>query len=115
VGHSLQSGSAVQPSKREEILLLAHCQNNACRDRATFDPNLNASVNYTVASPADAPDSLTFGPPFMQLAAQLKGEVTLGLNRQLDNQTASLAAAVLAKQQMSNLFAIELGNEPECE
>jgi hypothetical protein len=39
----------------------------------------------------------------------------LGLNRQLDNQAASLAAAKLAKQQMENLFAIELGNEPECQ
>lgn len=68
-----------------------------------------------MASPADAPDTLTFGPPFMALASQLPGQVTLSLNRQLDNQSASLAAAVLAKQQMPNLFAIELGNEPECE
>ncbi|GJE97722.1 glycoside hydrolase family 79 protein [Phanerochaete sordida] len=83
------------------------------QDRATFFPGLNEAVNYTVASPADAPDSLMFGPPFMQLAAQLPGEVTLGLNRQLDNQSASLAAAVLAKQTMPNLFAFELGNEPE--
>lgn len=78
-------------------------------------PSLNVAVNYTVASPADAPDSLTYGPPFIQLAAQLKGQVTLGLNRQLDNQSASLAAAVLAKKSMPNLFAFELGNEPECE
>lgn len=83
------------------------------QDRATFYPNLNEAVNYTVASPADAPTSLTFGPPFIALAAQLPGEVTLGLNRQLDNRSASLAAAVLAKQTMPNLFAIELGNEPE--
>lgn len=71
-------------------------------------------MNYTVASPADAPDSLTYGPPFITLASQLKGQVTLGLNRQLDNQSASLAAAVLAKKNMPNLFALELGNEPEC-
>ena len=68
-----------------------------------------------MASPADAPVSLTFGPQFITLASQLKGNVTLGLNRQLDNQAASLAAAKLAKQQMRNLFAIELGNEPECQ
>lgn len=74
-------------------------------------------MNYTVDSPADAPASLTFGPPFFALAAQLSGspEVTLGLNRQLDDQPASLAAAVRAKQTMGNLFALELGNEPECE
>ncbi|KAI0344513.1 hypothetical protein BDW22DRAFT_1326510 [Trametopsis cervina] len=83
------------------------------QDRATFDPGLKTAVNYTVDSPADAPASLTFGPPFISLASQLKGNVTLGLNRQLDNQPASLAAAILAKQQMGNLFAIELGNEPE--
>ncbi|KAI0686858.1 hypothetical protein BC835DRAFT_1450643 [Cytidiella melzeri] len=83
------------------------------QDRATYDASLGSAVNYTVASPADAPDSLTFGPQFISLASQMKGNVTLGLNRQLNNQTASLAAAKLAKQKMDNLFAIELGNEPE--
>lgn len=38
----------------------------------------------------------------------------MGLNRQLNNQPASLAAAVQAKASMGNIFAIELGNEPEC-
>ena len=85
------------------------------RDRATFDPTLPVAVNYTVATSADAPDSLTFGPQFIALAAQLPGSVTMGLNRQLDNQPASLSAAVLAKSSMANLFAIELGNEPECQ
>ena len=51
----------------------------------------------------------------MALAAALEGEVTMGFNRQLDNQSASLAASVLAQETMGNLFAIELGNEPECE
>ena len=54
-------------------------------------------------------------PPFVALAAALPGPVTLGLNRQLDNMSASLAAAVLARERMGNLYAIELGNEPECE
>lgn len=72
-------------------------------------------MNYTVASPADAPTTLTYGPRFLTLASQMRGPVTLGLNRQLNNQSASLAAAQLAKQSMDNLFAIELGNEPECE
>ncbi|TCD67081.1 hypothetical protein EIP91_000594 [Steccherinum ochraceum] len=83
------------------------------QDRATYDPTLTSAVNYTVASPADAPASLTYGPPFFTLAGQLQGDVTLGLNRQLNNQAASLAAAVQAKKSMSNLFAFELGNEPE--
>ncbi|THH27708.1 hypothetical protein EUX98_g6485 [Antrodiella citrinella] len=84
------------------------------QDRATYDPELQSAVNYTVASPADAPDSLTYGPSFFTLAAQLQSDaVTLGLNRQLNNQAASLAAAVQAKNTMDNLFALELGNEPE--
>ena len=85
------------------------------RDRATYDANLSVAVNYTVASQADAPDTLSYGPQFITLAGQQKGQVTLGLARRLNNQPASLAAAVLAKQRMPNLFAFELGNEPECE
>lgn len=85
------------------------------RDRATYDPNLTTGVNYTVASPTDAPASLTYGPVFFTAAAQLAAkEVTLGLNRQLNQQSNSLAAAVKAKATMSNLYAVELGNEPEC-
>lgn len=86
----------------------------ACRDRATYDANLQSAVNYTVATPADAPLSLTYGPSFFTLASQLKGQVTVGLNRQLNNQANSLAAGSRAKQSMGNLFAIELGNEPDC-
>ncbi|EMD37598.1 glycoside hydrolase family 79 protein [Gelatoporia subvermispora B] len=83
------------------------------QDRATYDASLAAAVEYTVASPADAPDSLTYGPAFFELAQQLGGEITLGLNRQLNNQTNSLAAAQRAAQVVQNLFAIELGNEPD--
>ncbi|KAJ8497180.1 hypothetical protein ONZ51_g677 [Trametes cubensis] len=83
------------------------------QDRATYDPNLQIPVNYTVASPADAPTTLTYGPSFFTLASQLRGEVTVGLNRQLNNQANSLAAGSRAKQSMGNLFAIELGNEPD--
>lgn len=85
------------------------------RDRATYDPNLQTAVNYTVASPADAPSSLTYGPSFFTLASQLPNEVTVGLNRRLANQSNTLAAGVKAESTMANLFAIELGNEPECE
>jgi len=55
-----------------------------------------------------------YGPAFFELADQLGGDVTLGLNRQLNNQTNSLEAAQRAAETMSNLFAIELGNEPDC-
>ncbi|KAI0331016.1 hypothetical protein GY45DRAFT_1322942 [Cubamyces sp. BRFM 1775] len=83
------------------------------QDRATYDANLQIPVNYTVASPADAPTTLTYGPSFFTLASQLKGQVTVGLNRQLNNQANSLSAGSRAKQSMGNLFAIELGNEPD--
>ncbi|KAH9858510.1 glycoside hydrolase superfamily [Lenzites betulinus] len=83
------------------------------QDRATYDANLQSAVNYTVATPADAPTSLTYGPSFFTLASQLKGDVTIGLNRQLNNQANSLSAGSRAKQSMGNLFAIELGNEPD--
>ncbi|KAK7685216.1 hypothetical protein QCA50_011579 [Cerrena zonata] len=83
------------------------------QDRATYDPSLSSAVNYTVANPGDAPSTLTYGPSFFTLASQLRGDVTVGLNRQLNNQNASLQAAIKAKQTMPNLFALELGNEPE--
>ncbi|KAI0047467.1 glycoside hydrolase family 79 protein [Auriscalpium vulgare] len=83
------------------------------QDRATYDSSLSTAVNYTVASSTDAPTSLTFGPSFFTLAAALKGPVTIGLNRQLDEQGNTQQAAVKALSSMSNLYAIELGNEPE--
>ncbi|KAI0036740.1 hypothetical protein K488DRAFT_81734 [Vararia minispora EC-137] len=84
------------------------------QDRATYSLNLAEAVNYTVASSADAPTSLTFGPSFFSLAAGLKGaDVTIGLNRQLNNMANSLQAAVQAKNSMTNLYAIEIGNEPD--
>jgi hypothetical protein len=45
----------------------------------------------------------------------MAGDVTVGLNRQLNNENITLAAATRAKSAMKNLFAIELGNEPECQ
>ncbi|KAK7471120.1 hypothetical protein VKT23_002534 [Stygiomarasmius scandens] len=83
------------------------------QDRATYDPNLSTAVEYTVADPADAPLSLTFGPSFFSLAADMPGDVIIGLNRELNDQENTRAAAVQAKNTMPNLFAIELGNEPD--
>ncbi|KAM5387014.1 hypothetical protein ACJZ2D_000307 [Fusarium nematophilum] len=82
------------------------------QDRATYDPSSTNAVTYTVSDPKDAPASLTFGPSFMTLAAQYGGKVILGLNRRLNNIGNTIAAATVAKQNMGNLDAIELGNEP---
>lgn len=83
------------------------------QDRATYDAATSAYVVYTVASSVDAPASLTFGPSFMTLAGSYDGGVVLGLNRGHDNITNTIAAATAAVAEMSNLVAIELGNEPE--
>lgn len=71
-------------------------------------------MTYTVASSGDAPSTLTFGPSFFDLAATYGGEVIIGLNRRLNNIANTVAAAKLAKSKMTNLDAIELGNEPNC-
>lgn len=51
----------------------------------------------------------------MTLAGQYDGNVVLGLNRGKNNISNTIAAAKVGVSQMSNLLAIELGNEPECE
>ncbi|KAI9640015.1 hypothetical protein NHQ30_011577 [Ciborinia camelliae] len=83
------------------------------RDRATYDPNERYFVEYNVASPADAPASLKFGPSFMKLASQYGGSVVIGLNRAHNDIQNTIAAAKVAKSSIRNLKAIELGNEPE--
>lgn len=72
-------------------------------------------MTYTVANPADAPQTLTFGPKLIDLAATYAGRVTLGLNRRLNNIANTISAAALAKQKIGTLHAIELGNEPDRE
>ncbi|KAM5543120.1 hypothetical protein V8D89_002994 [Ganoderma adspersum] len=83
------------------------------QDRATYNSSLQTAVNYTVASPADAPTTLTYGPSFFGLANGLRGDVTIGLNRQLNNQANSLSAGAQAKSSVGGLLALELGNEPD--
>ncbi|PYH92000.1 hypothetical protein BO71DRAFT_400924 [Aspergillus ellipticus CBS 707.79] len=82
------------------------------QDRATYNASLASAVSYSVDSPDDAPETLTFGDPYMELAASYEGTVTLGLNRRLDNISNTIAAAKVAKSKIANLYAIELGNEP---
>lgn len=86
----------------------------ATRDRATYDPSLTQAVSYTVATSTAAPTSLTYGPSFISMAASYGGEIILGLNRRLNNISNTIAAAKLAQSQATNLYAMELGNEPNC-
>ncbi|TYJ54511.1 hypothetical protein B9479_004835 [Cryptococcus floricola] len=83
------------------------------QDRATYDPSSTSAVTYSVDDPADAPANLTYGPAFFELASQLSGPTTIGLNRRLNDINNTIAAAQEAVEQMENLFAIELGNEPD--
>ncbi|PCG92027.1 Glycoside hydrolase, superfamily [Penicillium occitanis (nom. inval.)] len=82
------------------------------QDRATYDPSLSQAVSYTVSTSTAAPTSLTYGPSFVSMAASYGGEVILGLNRRLNNISNTIAAAKLAQSQATNLYAMELGNEP---
>ncbi|OJJ95998.1 hypothetical protein ASPACDRAFT_1891396 [Aspergillus aculeatus ATCC 16872] len=84
------------------------------QDRATYNASLSSAVSYTVASPDDAPETLTFGNSFMDIAASYSGSVTIGFNRRLDNINNTIAAAKVATSTIGNLYAIELGNEPNC-
>lgn len=85
------------------------------RDRALYDPTSPNATTYSVDAPGGAPASLTYGPSYIELAAVIKGPVTLGLNRQLAELNNSIAAAQQAIDTMGNLYAIELGNEPDRE
>lgn len=83
------------------------------QDRALFDPDLSAPVEYYVANYTVAPLNLTYGPSFIGLAAQWPGNMTMGLNRELANLSNTIEAANLSIQEIANLYAIELGNEPD--
>lgn len=51
----------------------------------------------------------------MTLAGEYAGSVVVGLDRGKNQISNTIAAAKVAVSEMSNLLAIELGNEPECE
>lgn len=84
------------------------------RDRATYDSLSTEAVTYTVASAGAAPETLTYGPSFISLAASYAGQVIIGLNRRLDDISNTISAALLVQSKMDNLYSIELGNEPNC-
>ncbi|KAL2681419.1 hypothetical protein Neosp_009030 [[Neocosmospora] mangrovei] len=84
------------------------------QDRATYDPNLDTYVNYSVPSPMNAPSKLTYGPSFFDLIVEYGGETMLGLNRGNNGKANSFAAAIKAKSIAGKyLWAVELGNEPD--
>lgn len=59
-------------------------------DRATYDPNLDLAVNYTVADFWDAPDTLTYGPPFFQLICKFSTCIVYcNHNTKVNNQICS--------------------------
>ncbi|KGO36823.1 Acetolactate synthase, large subunit, biosynthetic [Penicillium expansum] len=82
------------------------------QDRATYDSLSTEAVTYTVASAGAAPETLTYGPSFISLAASYAGQVIIGLNRRLDDISNTISAALLVQSKMDNLYSIELGNEP---
>ncbi|KAF4498281.1 hypothetical protein FAGAP_5570 [Fusarium agapanthi] len=82
--------------------------------RATYDPALKGYVSYSVNNPLEAPMSLTYGPKFFDLIKKFGSESILGFNRGLNNRTNTFAAVLKAKEKVAkNLWAIELGNEPD--
>ncbi|KAH6871488.1 hypothetical protein B0T10DRAFT_568278 [Thelonectria olida] len=84
------------------------------QDRATYDPNFDGYVSYTTDDPLVAPMSLAYGPKFFDLIKKHGSETILGLNRGLNNRTNTFAAAQEVKARaLKNLWAIELGNEPD--
>ena len=60
------------------------------RDRATYNASLGSPVSYIVASPSDAPASLTFGPSYMELAGKYAGNITIGMTFPIRRDLGSL-------------------------
>ncbi|KAI7940237.1 hypothetical protein MJO28_013889 [Puccinia striiformis f. sp. tritici] len=84
------------------------------QDRATYDPNQKDPVLFVMPPGKKVAQKVTFGPAFIDLASRLKGATTLGLNRQQGDKNNAGLAALAAVQKMKNLYALELGNEPNC-
>ncbi|GAB7358991.1 hypothetical protein MBLNU230_g5064t1 [Neophaeotheca triangularis] len=82
------------------------------QDRATYDPSSSEAVTYSVDDPDDAPMTLTFRPSYFDLVNEYQGQIHIGLNRRLANLNNTIQAAEYAVSTVSNLEAIELGNEP---
>ncbi|KNF03331.1 hypothetical protein PSTG_03599 [Puccinia striiformis f. sp. tritici PST-78] len=83
------------------------------QDRAVYDPNETQPIRYSLPPGEQVPKTISFGPQFIELASRLKGPTTIGFSRQLGDLKNVGLAALTAVQKMNNLYAIELGNEPE--
>ncbi|KAL4767147.1 hypothetical protein BDW60DRAFT_220775 [Aspergillus nidulans var. acristatus] len=82
------------------------------QDRATYDPDFEGYVSYVNEDPLVAPMELTYGPKFWDLIRKLL--IFEGFNRGDNNRSNTFTAVVEAKKRaLTNLAAIELGNEPD--
>ncbi|KAL3492086.1 hypothetical protein BJX62DRAFT_236520 [Aspergillus germanicus] len=80
-------------------------------DTGLFDPDL--TVPRLVTPIQNIPDSFWYGPLFYEILAQYPGDIVFGLNRGLDNLSNAILAAEYATKMLPNLYALELGNEPD--
>lgn len=73
---------------------------------------MNLSSNFSEASVADYPN-FYYGPEFFKIVGSYGGTVVLGLDRGQNNISNAVNAAKAAKELIPNLYAFELGNEPD--
>ncbi|CAH7686947.1 family 79 glycoside hydrolase [Phakopsora pachyrhizi] len=85
----------------------------ATQDRAAYDPNLSVSIKNNLTKNSLVPNNITYGPKYFQIANQLDGPTTIGVNRRENNLNNTINAVQEALRSVKNLYAIELGNEPE--
>ncbi|KAL2836299.1 hypothetical protein BJY01DRAFT_252030 [Aspergillus pseudoustus] len=84
------------------------------QDRATYDPDFDGYISYINDDPLVAPMELTYGPKFWDLIAKYDTESMLGFNRGDNNRTNMLSAVLEARRRAgSQLWAVEIGNEPD--
>ncbi|KAH6970316.1 hypothetical protein DER45DRAFT_623179, partial [Fusarium avenaceum] len=84
------------------------------QDRATYDEKFDGYVSYHTDDPLVAPMELIYGPKFFDLIRQYGHETIVGLNRGDDNLTNTMAAVKMLKSRAEkNVWAVELGNEPD--
>ncbi|KAI8444599.1 hypothetical protein BY996DRAFT_6425622 [Phakopsora pachyrhizi] len=83
------------------------------QDRAAYAPNLSVPIKNNLTKNSLVPNNITYGPKYFQIASQLDGPTTIGVNRRENNLNNAIIAVQEALKTVKNLYAIELGNEPE--
>lgn len=73
---------------------------------------MNLSSNFSEARVAEYPN-FYYGPEYFKLTASYGSNVVLGLDRGQNNLSNTIEAARAAQQLLPNLYAFELGNEPD--